>query len=213
MEENEKKQPSEPPPDFETRPELAPMIAQLRAEQTVEPGPDFTRRVMTEISAVQSEMTAAADANRQMKKRAASLMRYLTDTPSVADIGLCFLLAGFFYFLLAAIFFLGLQNLPPLPATAAWLQLQPQVAMVTAGGLGTIGLLLLVLASRIVMRLARIGTIVYIAFSIFNGAWISLESTGPYSLVGLLCFTAAPVLLGLFLAASLMRYHRRTAAG
>ena len=215
MEENDKGQttgPIEAPPDFETRPELAPVIDRMRGEPTQEPAPEFTRRVMASISAVQSEMDEAATAARQMKQRAASLMRYLTDTPAVSDIALCFLLSGFFYFLLGVIFFLGLLSLEPLPATAGWLRLQPPVAMLTAGVLGTIGLLLL-LVGQTALRLAQIAVMVFIAFSFFNGMWISLENTGRITPIGLVCFTAAPVLLGLFLAASLLRYRRQVMAG
>ena len=203
---------SELPEDFETRPEFSPLIDRLRTEEAAEPGPDFTLRVMAGIDEVQSELAEAATAVKQIKQRTASLMRYLTDTPSVRDIALCFLLAGFFYFLLGVIFFLGLQNLQPLPPTAQWLRLQPQVAMITAGVLGTLGLLLL-LDGGMAMRLARIGTIAFIAFSVVNGTWISLENTGPVTSIGVLCFIAAPVLLGLFLAASLLRFGRRAAAG
>ena len=202
----------EPPTDFETRPEFLPIIDRLRAEQTVAPPTDFTPRVMAGIYEVQTEMTAAASSAWQMKKRAASAMRYLTETPTGADIALCFLLAGFFYFLLGVIFFFGLQTMQPVPVTAGWLRLQPQVAMITAGVLGTLGLLLL-LDGGTAMRLAQIGTLVFIAFSIFNGMWISLENGGPFISFGFLCFTAAPALLGLFLTASLQRYRRRVFAG
>ncbi|KPJ76750.1 MAG: hypothetical protein AMJ54_10445 [Deltaproteobacteria bacterium SG8_13] len=209
----EAEEPADALPNFEAQQAFGRVIEQLRAEPAAEPAADFTLRVMAGISEVQSEMTDAATAARQLKKRTASLLRYLTETPSLSDIALCFLLAGFFYFLLGVIFFLGIQNLEPLPETAGWLRLQPQVAMLTAGVLGTLGLLLLLVAGGFALRLARLGTIAYIGFSVFNGIWISLENTGPFTPIGLLCFTAAPVLLGLFLAASLQRYHRRAAAG
>ncbi len=221
MEEKNSRQPSDPldaqdlseaPSDFEDQPELAPVIEQLRAEESTEPQSDFTLRVMAGISEVQSETAEAAATVQRFRERSASLMRYLTETPSVSDIALCFLLAGFFYFLLGVIFFFGLQTIEPLPAMAAWLRLQPQVAMCTAGVLGTIGLLLL-LNGGIAMRLARIGTIAYIGFSIFNGMWIGLMNVSSYRPFGLLCFAAAPVLLGVFLAASLQRYRRRMFAG
>jgi hypothetical protein len=204
--------PSEAPEDFESRPELAALIEQLRAEPAAQPQADFTRRVMEFVSEVQAEMTGAAAAAERMRKRAASLMRYLTDTPSVADIALCFLLAGFFYLLVAVIFFFGLQNMQPLPASAGWLRLQPQVAMLTAAVLAALGLLLMI-KGGMAMRLAQIGTLVFIGFSVFNGMWLGRMSAGGLSPAGLLCFTAAPVLLGLFLAASLQRYHRRAVAG
>jgi len=113
--------------DFEAQPQLSALIEQMRAEQAVEPAPNFTLRVMAGITDVQEEMTEAADSAQQMRMRAASLMRYLTDTPSVSDIALCFMLAGFFYFLLGVIFFFGLKSMQPLPAMAAWLRLQPWV--------------------------------------------------------------------------------------
>ena len=222
MEESDKRKPQgtvetektpEAPPEFEKQQRFAAVIEKLRGSQPVEPGQGFTARVMASIAEVQSEMTAAASDTKQMKKRAASLLRYLTAAPSMADIALCFLLAGFFYFLLGAILFLGIQNLQPLPATADWLRLQPQVAMITAGVLGTVGLLLLMMASRLVMRVARIATIAFIGFSVFNGVFISLENSGALTSFGLLCFTAAPVLLGLFLAASLHRCRRQAADG
>jgi hypothetical protein len=221
MEDNDKKQPAGPdeskplsmaPDDFETQPQLTPVIEQLRKSRAVEPGPDLTLRVMADIAETQSEMADAASAARQMKARATSLMRYLTEAPSVSDIALCFLLAGFFYFLLGVIFFLGLQTLQPLQVTAGWLRLQPQVAMLTAGMLGTIGLLLL-FDGGIAMHLAQVGTLLFIVFSVFNGTWISLEPAAAFAPIGLICFTAAPVLLGLFLAASLQRYRRRVPAG
>ena len=208
----ESKPPSTAPDDFETQPQLERVIEQLRTSEAVEPHPDFTLRVMAGIADTQSEMADAATAARQMKTRATSLMRYLTETPSVSDIALCFLLAGFFYFLLGVIFFLGLQTLQPLQVTAGWLRLQPQVAMLTAGMLGTIGLLLLV-DGGIAMHLAQVGTLLFIVFSVFNGTWISLDTTAAFAPIGLICFTAAPVLLGLFLAASLQRYRRRVIAG
>ena len=221
MEEKDKKQtpdsgeskpPSTVPVDFETQPQLERAIEHLRQSAAIEPQPDFTLQVMAGIADTQSEMADAASAARQMKARATSLMRYLTETPSVSDIALCFLLAGFFYFLLGVIFFLGLQTLQPLQVTAGWLRLQPQVAMLTAGMLGTIGLLLLI-DGGIAMHLAQVGTLLFIAFSVFNGTWVSLDTSAAFAPIGLICFTAAPVLLGLFLAASLQRYRRQEVTG
>jgi hypothetical protein len=205
-------EPAEAPEDFESRPELAAVIERLRAEPAAQPQADFTRRVMTTAADLQAEMTEAAAAAERMRERAASFVRYLTETPSASDIALCFLLAAFFYLLLGVIFFFGLQDIQPLPASAGWLRLQPQVAMLTAGVLAALGLLLL-MDGQTAMRLVQIGTLLFIGFSVFNGVWLGRLSAGGLTPVGLLCFTAAPVLLGLFLAASLQRYHRRALAG
>lgn len=203
---------SEVPDDFENNPAFVPIIEQMRAEKAVEPHPAFTRRVMTVVAEMQAAKAGSTAFWRQVRRRAAATVAYLTDTPSAADIALCFLLAGFFYFMLGIILFFGLQSIDPLPTAAQWLRLQPQIAMLTAGVLGTLGVLLL-LDGGLAMRLARIGTLAFIAFSVFNGTWFGVAGAASYRLFGLLCFTFAPVLLGLFLAASLQRFRRRVTAG
>lgn len=205
-------QPSEVADDFESDPAFAPIIERMRAETAAEPHPGFTQQVMAVIAEMQTAKTGSTAFWQQVRRRIAATVAYLTDTPSAADIALCFLLAGFFYFMLGIIFFFGLKSIEPLPATAQWLRLQPQIAMLTAGVLGTLGVLLL-LDGRLAMRLARIGTLAFIVFSVFNGTWFGVTGAASYRLFGLLCFTLAPVLLGLFLAASLQRFRSRATAG
>jgi hypothetical protein len=200
--------PAQVPDAFETFEELAPIIALAKASASAEPPPGFTRRVMSEISPATEEH---AQSRRYYPRRRATglLFKNLTQAASGTDIALCFFLAGFFYLILGIVFFVGLKSFELRLSAAGWFMLQPRIAFVTAGLLGALGLILMIKGLSGV-RIAYMGVIGYILFSVFNGIQLHMAPTSPFNLAGILCFVGGSVLLGLFLTATVRKYRQQT---
>ena len=196
-----------PPEDFETFDEFQPIIALAKTSMPAEPPEGFTQQVMSRIAAPEKTggPHTAGILNRRRLKAA---FNNLTETESGAEIALCYLLAGFFYFVLAVVFLIGLKTVGARMSASLWISVQPQIAFVTAGGLAALGYLLLK-DGMPAIRIAYTGTIVYILFSVFNGIRLHMTPSSPFTLSGILCFVSGAVLLGLFLVTTLHKYRQQ----
>jgi len=197
------------PDAFESFEQFAPIIALAKASQPIEPHPDFTQHVMSKIAPATEEHAQSKHRYHPRRRTAGILFKNLTQAASGSDIALCFFLAGFFYLILGIVFFVGLKSIELRLSEAGWIMLQPRIAFVTAGLLGALGLLLMI-NSLSAFRIAHVGVIGYILFSVFNGIRLHMAPTNPFNLAGILCFVGGSVLLGLFLAATVQKYRQQT---
>lgn len=200
--------PVQAPDAFETYEEFAPIIALAKASEPVEPRPGFTRRVMSKI-APGTEEHPQSRRHYPRRHTTGALLSNLTQAASRADIALCFFLAGFFYLILGIVLFVGLKSFELRLSETGWIMLQPRIAFVTAALLSALGLILMI-KDLSGIRIAHVGVIAYILFSVFNGIRLHLAPASPFNLAGILCFVGGSVLLGLFLAATVQKYRRQT---
>jgi|GEM_PF-1120308 len=200
--------PDQAPVTFETFEEFAPVIALVKASKSVEPNPGFTQRVMSKIAPV-TEKRARSRRCYPRRHTTGILFNNLTQAASGADIALCFFLAGFFYLILGFVFWVGLKSFEPHLSAAGWFMLQPRIAFITAGLLGALGLIIMIKGLSGV-RIAQMGVIGYILFSVFNGIRLHMAPTSPFNSAGILCFVGGSALLGLFLAATVQKYRQQT---
>jgi hypothetical protein len=201
-------EPAQAPDAFESFEEFAPIIALAKASESFEPQPGFTRRVMSKIAPT-AEKHAPSRGHYRRRRTTGILFKNLTQAASGSDIALCFFLAGFFYLILGIVFYVGLKSFELRLSEAGWIMLQPRIAFVTAGLLGALGLILMIKGLSGV-RIAHMGIIGYILFSVFNGIRLHMAPTSPFNLAGILCFVGGSVLLGLFLGATVQKYRQQT---
>jgi hypothetical protein len=196
----------EPPQDFESRPEFEKIIDTLRATPPIEPDPGFNARLM----AAAGRQQAPAARRRAGNAAFSSLQRILanlTQTASAKEIALCFLLSGFFYFVLGVVLYSGLKTILGGNDLSGWLVMQPYLAFGFAAGLGALGLLILFDGQR-ALRIAHYGTIAYIVLVISNAVLLQVSPERPFNVFGLLLFTAGSLLLGVFLATAVRKFWR-----
>ena len=117
----------------------------------------------------------------------------------------CFLMAGFFYFIMGIVLFLGLKTIGNNIPVSGWFMLQPQIAFGSAFVFISLGFILRK-RSIFAIKMAYSWTIIYIGFSVFNSIGIQMAPGNPFTTAGMLCLTAGAVLLGFFLAVIVHKY-------
>ena len=122
-----------------------------------------------------------------------------------AECAFCFLMAGFFYFIMGIVLAVGLKTTVSIATVSGMVMLQPQIAFVTAFVFIAIGIILLK-QSILAIKIAHFWIILYIGFSIFNSIVIQMAPGNPFSVFGMLCLTTGAVLLGFFLAVIVHKY-------
>ena len=71
-------------------------------------------------------------------------------------------------------------------------------AFVTAFGFTALGLILLK-KGKFAIKIAQMGTILYIGFAVFNGIGIQAAPGNPFNAAGMFCYTVGAILLGFFI--------------
>jgi len=117
----------------------------------------------------------------------------------------CFLMAGFFYFIMGIVLALGLKTIGNNIPVSGWFMLQPQIAFGSAFVFFFIGIILRK-RSIFAIKMAYPWIIIYIGFSVFNSIGIQMAPGNPFTTAGVLCLTSGAVLLGVFLAVILHKY-------
>ena len=182
------------------------MIRIARNTQQLIPPDDFTHRVMGRISAprqnfffkikgILSDIPSSWEGKFPQRK--------ITGT----DCSLCFLAAGYFYLIVGIVFILGLKKIHTEVMIPQWIMLQPKFVLVTAFAFVAVGILLM-RRNIFSIRVAYVITSFYIGIVLINGM-IAYKFCDiiPISILGILCFTSAGILMGLFLSGILQRYR------
>ncbi len=182
------------------------MIRIARNTPQLIPPDDFTHRVMGRISAPRQNFFF-------------KIKGVLSDIPSSwegkfperkitgTDCSLCFLAAGYFYFIMGIVFIFGLKKIHAEMAIPRWIMLQPQFVLITAFAFISLGVLL-TKKNILAIRAAYFITLSYIGIVLVNGM-IAYKFCDiiPISILGTLCLTSAGILMGVFLSTMLRRYH------
>ena len=131
--------------------------------------------------------------------------RALIEVETDAECAFCFLMAGFFYFIMSIVLAVGLKTTVSVAPVSGMIMLQPQIAFATAFVFITLGIILLK-QSILAIKIAHFWIILYIGFSIFNSIVIQMAPGNPFSVIGMLLLTTGTVLLGFFLAVIVHKY-------
>jgi len=123
-----------------------------------------------------------------------------------AECAFCFLMAGFFYFIMGLVLSLGLKTMGGHVHVAGWIMIQPQIAFASAIVFISLGIFLRK-KSMLAIKMAYSWTIIYICFSVFNSIGIQMAPGNPFTATGMLCLTTGAVLLGIFLAVIVHKYR------
>lgn len=132
-------------------------------------------------------------------------IRSWLEVETVSECAVCFLMVGFFYFVMGIVMALGLKTMGGQPHVSGWIMIQPQIAFASAIVFIFLGVFLLK-KRMFAIKLAYGVTILYIGFSVFNSAGIQMATGNPFSAAGMLCLTSGAVVLGIFLAVIVHKY-------
>ena len=122
-----------------------------------------------------------------------------------AECAFCFLMAGFFYFIMGVVMSHGLRAVGSPGHISEFVMFQPAIAFASAFIFIALGVIMLKKMISVI-KIAHFWTILYIGFSIFNSIVIQMAPQNPFNIIGTLCHTAGAVLLGIFLAVIVHKY-------
>lgn len=192
------------PDNFESQERFKPIIPLLKNASRLPVPQNFTANVMDRLAGPKRLRPGV----RMFEGFGKISIRMWTDVADATECALCFYLAGFFYFILSMVFTIGLKSLGTQAPLAVWIIIQPQLAMLNALGFAALGIIL-IKKSASAIKIAQVGTIIYIGFTIFNGISIQKTPGNPFNAAGLLCFVGGALILGVFLWVVLQKYQTK----
>lgn len=187
------------------------IIGVIKETPPVHPSDDFTERVMGLIPVNQPRIWWRLK-DAILRPGSTPMFKTLTEAHSWAECSFCFLLAGFFYFVMGIVLILGFKTLGTQMPVARWIAYQPQIAFMTAFGFILLGISLLK-KNLLVIKMAHLGTFIYIGFAVINVIAAQVASGGTSLMVGILPFMGGGILVGTFLATIVKKYRRRVVSG
>ena len=191
------------PEDFENQEKFKSIILQAQNSSSVPVPDDFTARVMDRIS-TDPQHKKLKIGDRLVHACKTVHPKDWTELADESECAWCFLLAGFFYFILGIVLLGGLKTLQTGIMLAPWVTFQPQIAFITALGFMALGMILLK-KSKFTIKIAQVGSILYIGFAVINGIGIQAVPGNPFNVAGMFCYTGGAILLGLFLVVTLQK--------
>ena len=198
-----------PPKDFENMKKYKNIINLAQNTKAVFPPDGFTEKVMENLPpglhTAESKMMKLFSV--PFKKQ---VFQAWIEVETVTECAFCFLMAGFFYFIMGIILAFGLKTTVSIAPVSGMLMLQPQIAFATAFVFIALGIILLK-QSILAIKIAHFWIILYIGFSVFNSIGIQMAPGNPFSVIGMLCFTTGALLLGFFLAVIVHKYKEMVA--
>lgn len=198
-------QPTRPlPEEFETREPFKSIILLAQKSPVPDPPPDLTEKVMTRIAARERRLM-----HEQIRVAFNKInIRRWTEVSDQTECALCFFMAGFFYLVFAFVLLMGLKAAGSKSPLAVWIIIQPQIAFITALGFSAIGIILLKKSDSAV-KIAQVGSIMYVGFSVFNAIGIRRAPGNPFSAAGVICFVGGTLILGIFLIVIVQKYQSK----
>ncbi len=193
-----------PPKQFESMKKFEDIIHLAQDAKAVSPPNDFTEKVMQNLPAGPH---APWSKLRRLfllpfKKH---IFRGWIEVETDAECAFCFLMAGFFYFIMGIVLALGLKTMSGHVHVSGWVMIQPQIAFASAIVFISLGIFLSK-KSMLAIKMAYSWTIIYIGFSVFNSIGIQMAPGNPFTATGMMCLTAGAVLLGVFLTVIVHKY-------
>jgi len=193
-----------PPKQFESMKKFENVINLAQDARGVFPPDDFTKKVMENLP--EGQYAAESKLMRLFLRLFQNLnFRAWTEVETDAECAFCFLMAGFFYFVMGVVLAIGLKTMGSHVHGSGWVMVQPQIAFALAIIFISLGIFLNK-KSMLAVNMAYCSTIIYIGFSVFNFIGIQMAPGNPFTVAGMLCLTAGAVLLGIFLAVIVHKY-------
>ncbi len=127
-----------------------------------------------------------------------------------AECAFCFLMAGFFYFIMGVVMSHGLRAVGGFGHISEFVMFQPAIAFASSFVFIVLGVIMLKKMISVI-KIAHFWTILFIGFSIFNSIVIQTSPQNPFTVFGTLCHTTGAVLLGIFLAVIVQKYKETVA--
>jgi len=194
-----------PPKQFENMKKFEHIIHIAQNTKAVSPPDGFTEKVMENLP--DGPYVAWSKLLRLFLLPFQNLnFRVWTEVETDAECAFCFLLVGFFYFIMGVVLVLGLKTMGSHIHVSGWVMFQPQIAFASAIVFISLGIYLRK-KNMLAVKMAYSWTIIYIGFSVFNSIGIQMAPGNPFTVAGMLCLTAGAVLLGTFLAVILSGSH------
>ena len=193
-----------PPKQFENMIKFEHIIHLAQDAKAVSPPDGFTEKVMENLP-----HNPYASESKLLKLFYLPFKKYnfrtWIEVETDAECAFCFLLAGFFYFIIGIVLVLGLKTMGGHVHGSGWVMIQPQIAFASAIVFISLGIFLSK-KSMLAIKMAYCSTIIFIGFSVFNSIGIQMAPGNPFTAAGMLCLTAGAVLLGIFLAVIVHKY-------
>lgn len=193
------------PKRFESMKKFEHIINLAQDARAVFPPDGFTEKVMENLPAGPHVAESKLLKLFSIPFKNHAFIRAWTEIETDAECAFCFLMAGFFYFIMGAVLSHGLKTIVSIAPVSGMVMLQPQIAFSTAFVFIILGIILLK-QSILAIKIAHFWSILYIGFSIINSLGIQMAPGNPFSVIGMLCLTTGAVLLGIFLAVIVNKY-------
>ncbi len=192
---------------FENSAEFKPIITIALKSESVAPSNHFTNHVMSGLpehapSIVQQFFPTWIEIQKKIN------LKSWIEVSDHRECSICFFLAGFFYLILGLFLMSGLSAITDHSSISRWLLLQPQIALVISFSLMLFGIIVL-RESLAAIKIARLGIISFIGFSIINSVSIQCSPGNPFHSVGLISFTICSISIGIFLGAMIQKFFRK----
>jgi len=183
----------------------------MREEPAPEPPVGLGKRIMSRVRAHRpSPWKVIGEALLRPREVSFHPLSALRSPVSGQECSFYFIMVGVFYAVLGVILMVGLHKLGASLVTPGWVRWQPQIALVTAGCMVAIGLYLLK-DGKVALRMARVGALVYLGFSLINGIFVSLEWALPVSAFVSLLSALIGLPTGFFLIRTIQNCGKRYA--
>jgi len=193
-----------PPKRFENMNKFEHIINLAQNTKAVSPPDNFAEKVMENLPA--GPHAAESKLSKLFLLPFQNLnFRAWTEVETDAECAFCFLMAGFFYFIMGIVLALGLKTMGGHAHVSGWVMIQPQIAFASAIVFISLGIFLRK-KNMLAVKMAYSWTIIYIGFSVFNSIGIQMAPGNPFTATGMLCLTAGAVILGVFLAVIIHKY-------
>jgi len=111
----------------------------------------------------------------------------------------CFFMTGFFYFVMGIILMSGFRTISGSSSQTDWINLQPFLSLSTAIWLLALGGIL-ILKNRTALKIARLGTLIYIFCTVSNGVLLSTYLHIQFAGIIMTGFIIGGIVMGAMLA-------------
>jgi hypothetical protein len=198
-----------PPKQFENLKNFENIIHIAQNTKAVSPPDGFTEKVMKDLPSGPHVAESKLLKLFSLPFKNHNIRAWI-ELETDAECAFCFLMAGFFYFIMSIVLAVGLKNIGGHVHVSGWLMIQPQIAFASAIIFIFLGIFLRK-KSMPAIKMAYCSTIIFIGFSVINSIKIQMAPGNPFSSAGMLCLTSGAVLLGIFLAVIVRQYKEMLA--
>jgi len=198
-----------PPKKFENLRKFEHIIHLAQDTKAVSPPDGFTKKVMQSLppGSYATESNFLKLFALPFKKQ---VFQAWIEVETDAECAFCFLMAGFFYFIMGVVMSHGLRTVGSPGHISEFVMFQPAIAFVSSFVFIVLGVIMLKKMISVI-KIAHFWTILFIGFSIFNSIVIQMAPQNPFNVIGTLCHTTGAVLLGIFLAVIVHKYKEMVA--